>query len=102
MNRSYPTKSLPSVNDLIEEYFRSCELTEQCNQLRERLRTDLNQELNKIDARLKMAEQHVLPGNDIHLQKKLGDLILANLTEINIGSRACLKQKICSETAEKS
>lgn len=79
------TKSLPSVNDLIEEYFRSCELTEQCNQLRERLRTDLNQELNKIDARLKMAEQHVLPGNDIHLQKKLGDLILANLTEIKAG-----------------
>ena len=80
-----PTKSLPSVNDLIEEYFRSCELTEQCNQLRERLRTDLNQELNKIDARLKMAEQHVLPGNDIHLQKKLGDLILANLTDIKAG-----------------
>lgn len=79
------TKSLPSVNDLIEEYFRSCELTEQCNQLRERLRTDLNQELSKIDARLKMAEQHVLPGNDIHLQKKLGDLILANLTEIKAG-----------------
>jgi predicted ribosome quality control (RQC) complex YloA/Tae2 family protein len=79
------TKSLPSVNDLIEEYFRSCELTEQCNQLRERLRTDLNQELNKIDARLKMAQQHVLPGNDIHLQKKLGDLILANLTEIKAG-----------------
>lgn len=79
------TKSHPSVNDLIEEYFRSCELTEQCNQLRERLRTDLNQELSKIDARLKMAEQHVLPGNDIHLQKKLGDLILANLTEIKAG-----------------
>ncbi|MFA7338307.1 MAG: NFACT family protein [Candidatus Obscuribacterales bacterium] len=84
-DQAITTKSLPSVNDLIEEYFRSCELTEQCNQLRERLRTDLNQELNKIDARLKMAEQHVLPGNDIHLQKKLGDLILANLTEIKAG-----------------
>ncbi len=80
-----PTKSLPSVNDLIEEYFRSCELTEQANQLRERLRADLAQELAKIDARMKMAEQHVLPGADVHLQKKLGDLILANLTEIKPG-----------------
>ncbi len=80
-----PIKSLPSVNDLIEEYFRSCELTEQANQLRERLRADLAQELAKIDARMKMAEQHVLPGADVHLQKKLGDLILANLTDIKPG-----------------
>ncbi len=95
-----PTKSLPSVNDLIEEYFRSCELTEQCNQLRERLRTDLNQELNKIDARLKMAEQHVLPGNDIHLQKKLGDLILANLTEIKIGQELLEAEDLFGNTGK--
>ncbi len=80
-----PIKSLPSVNDLIEEYFRACELTEQANQLRERLRADLSLELSKIDARMRMAEQHVLPGADVHLQKKLGDLILANLTEIKPG-----------------
>jgi len=95
-----PTKSLPSVNDLIEEYFRSCELTEQCNQLRERLRTDLNQELNKIDARLKMAEQHVLPGNDIHLQKKLGDLILANLTEIKSGQELLEAEDLFGNTGK--
>jgi predicted ribosome quality control (RQC) complex YloA/Tae2 family protein len=96
------TKSLPSVNDLIEEYFRSCELTEQCNQLRERLRTDLNQELNKIDARLKMAEQHVLPGNDIHLQKKLGDLILANLTEIKAGQELLEAEDLFGNTGKVS
>jgi len=94
------TKSLPSVNDLIEEYFRSCELTEQCNQLRERLRTDLNQELNKIDARLKMAEQHVLPSNDIHLQKKLGDLILANLTEIKAGQELLETEDLFENTGK--
>jgi predicted ribosome quality control (RQC) complex YloA/Tae2 family protein len=80
-----PTKVLPSVNDLIEEYFRSCELVEQCNQLRERLKSDLAQELTKVESRMKMAEQHVLPGNDIHKQKKLGDLILANLHDIGPG-----------------
>ncbi|CAN5245193.1 NFACT RNA binding domain-containing protein [soil metagenome] len=95
-----PTKSLPSVNDLIEEYFRSCELTEQCNQLRERLRTDLNQELSKIDARLKMAEQHVLPGNDIHFQKKLGDLILANLTDIKIGQELLEAEDLFGNTGK--
>lgn len=81
-------KSFPSVNDLVEEYFRSCELLEQCNQLRERLRADLSQELNKVDARVKMAEQHVLPGDDLEKMKRCGDLILANLTEIKSGQEA--------------
>lgn len=95
-----PTKALPSVNDLIEEYFRSCELVEQCNQLRERLKSDLAQELAKIDARMKMAEQHVLPGNDIHKQKKLGDLILAHLHEIGPGQEVLEVEDLYGETSE--
>jgi predicted ribosome quality control (RQC) complex YloA/Tae2 family protein len=84
-DKSVAAKTFPSVNDLVEEYFRSCELLEQCNQLRERLKTDLTQELVKVESRVKMAEQHVLPGDDIHRMKRLGDLILANLTAIKAG-----------------
>lgn len=79
------SKGFPSVNDLIEEYFRSCELNEQCNQLRERLKAELTQELAKIDARVKMASAHVQGDDDISKLKKYGDLILANLADIKPG-----------------
>jgi len=79
------TKTFPSVNDLIEEYFRSCEINEQCNQLRERLKAEISQELGKIDARVKMASAHVQGDEAIGNLKKYGDLILAHLTEITIG-----------------
>jgi len=79
------TKTFPSVNDLIEEYFRSCEINEQCNQLRERLKAEISQELGKIDARVKMASAHVQGDEEIGNLKKYGDLILAHLTEIESG-----------------
>ncbi len=86
-NRPALTKSFPSVNDLIEEYFRSCEINEQCNQLRERLKAELTQELAKIDSRVKMASIHVQGDDDISNLKKYGDLILAKLAEIKPGQK---------------
>ena len=79
------TKSFLSVNDMVEEYFRSCEINEQCNQLRERLKAELSQEFNKVDSRVKMASTHVQSEQDISNLKKFGDLILAHLTEIELG-----------------
>jgi len=93
------TKSFPSVNDLIEEYFRSCEINEQCNQLRERLKAELSQELAKIDARVKMASTHVQGDDDIANLKKYGDLILAHLTEIKPGQKLLETEDIFADGA---
>ncbi|MBS1991626.1 MAG: NFACT family protein [Cyanobacteria bacterium SZAS LIN-3] len=90
-------KSFPSVNDLIEEYFRSCEISEQCNQLRERLKAEISQELTKIDARVKMASAHVQGDQEIGNLKKYGDLILAHLTEIETGQEVFETDDIFAE-----
>jgi predicted ribosome quality control (RQC) complex YloA/Tae2 family protein len=92
-------KTFPSVNDLIEEYFRSCELNEQCNQLRERLKAELTQELAKIDARVKMASAHVQGDDDISNLKKFGDLILANLADIKAGQELLETADIFDQSA---
>ncbi|MBU6450443.1 MAG: NFACT family protein [Cyanobacteria bacterium REEB67] len=89
-------KTFPSVNDLIEEYFRTCEIAEQCNQLRERLRAELTQELAKIDARVKMASAHVQGDEQIGNTKKWGDLILAHLTSIAPGQEVLEVEDIFS------
>ncbi|MBK9770531.1 MAG: NFACT family protein [Candidatus Obscuribacter sp.] len=80
-----PTKTFPSVNDLIEEYFRSCEQAEQVSQLRDRLKADLVVEINKLESRIKTASEHVLTADGIDRLKHCGDLILANLTAIKPG-----------------
>jgi predicted ribosome quality control (RQC) complex YloA/Tae2 family protein len=94
------SKTFPSVNDLIEEYFRTCEITEQCNQLRERLRAELSQELAKIDARVKMASAHVQGDEQIGNTKKWGDLILAHLTSIAPGQEVLEVEDIFSAQAD--
>ena len=91
-------KNLPSVNDLIEVYFRSCEINEQCNQLRERLKTELSQEFAKIDARVKMASAHVQGDDEIGNLKKYGDLILAHLKEIEAGQELLEVEDIFTTT----
>lgn len=78
-------KQLPSVNDLIEEYFRSCEAKEQFTQLKERLRTDLRQESDKIESRITQASQHIENTEDLARLKQFGDLILSNIASIKPG-----------------
>lgn len=78
-------KHLPSVNDMIEEYFRSCEAKEQFTQLRERLRTDLRQETDKIESRISQASQHIENTEDLARLKQCGDLILSNTALIQPG-----------------
>ncbi len=78
-------KQLPSVNDMIEEYFRSCEAKEQFTQLRERLRTDLRQESDKIESRITQASQHIENTEDLARLKQCGDLILSNIASIQPG-----------------
>lgn len=90
----------PSVNDLIEEYFRACEMQEQLNQLREKLKGDLAQELSKLDSRVKTASEHVLGPKEIDNLKRSGDLILANLTRIKTGQAVLETQNIFDGTEE--
>lgn len=78
-------KQLPTVNDMIEEYFRSCEAKEQFTQLRERLRTDLRQETDKIKTRITQASQHIENTEDLARLKQCGDLILSNIASIQPG-----------------
>ncbi len=87
-------KTFPSVNDLIEEYFRTCEHNEQVNQLRERLKADLSLELGKLESRIKTASEHVQSPEDIDSLKRSGDLILANLTSISAGQEVLLTENI--------
>ncbi len=93
-------KYFPSVNDLIEEYFRACEMQEQLNQLREKLKNDLAQELSKLDSRVKTASEHVLGTKEIDNLKRSGDLILANLTSIKAGQAVLETQNIFDGTEE--
>lgn len=90
------SKSFPSVNDLIEEYFRACELQEQLNQLRDRLKADLNLELQKLESRIKMASEHVLSPTDIDQLKHFGDLILANTHSISAGQELLVTDDLFS------
>ena len=87
-------KTFPSVNDLIEEYFRTCEHNEQVNQLRERLKADLSLELSKLESRVKTASEHVQSPEEIDSLKRSGDLILANLTSISAGQEVLLTENI--------
>jgi predicted ribosome quality control (RQC) complex YloA/Tae2 family protein len=75
----------PSANDMVDEYYRSVESREQFQQLRERLRSELKNETEKLENRITAASQHVTAQEDLDQLKRSGDLILAHLNEIRPG-----------------
>jgi predicted ribosome quality control (RQC) complex YloA/Tae2 family protein len=75
----------PSVNDMIEEYFRLLEAREQFHQLRERLRSEIKTETEKIQTRLGAAAEQLGATDDPTDFKKRGDLVLAHVNEISAG-----------------
>ncbi len=78
-------KQFPAVNDMVEEYFRLIETREQFHQLRERLRSEIKSETEKIQTRLGAADTHLVESESPLEFKKRGDLVLAHLNEIGPG-----------------
>ncbi len=78
-------KSFPTANDMVDDYYRAVESREQFQQLRERLRSELKNETEKLESRITAASQHVTPTEDLEQLKRSGDLILAHLNEIKPG-----------------
>ncbi|MBS1999925.1 MAG: NFACT family protein [Candidatus Obscuribacterales bacterium] len=78
-------RPFPSANDMVDEYYKSVENREQFQQLRERLRSELKNEIEKLENRISAASQHVTAAEDLDQLKRSGDLILAHLNEIKPG-----------------
>jgi predicted ribosome quality control (RQC) complex YloA/Tae2 family protein len=78
-------KQFPAANDMVEEYFRLIETREQFHQLRERLRSEIKSETEKIQSRLGAADTHLVESESPLEFKKRGDLVLAHLNEIGPG-----------------
>jgi predicted ribosome quality control (RQC) complex YloA/Tae2 family protein len=78
-------RQFPAANDMVEEYFRLIETREQFHQLRERLRSEIKSETDKIQTRMGAADVHLVEAESPLEFKKRGDLVLAHLNEIEPG-----------------
>lgn len=78
-------KKFPSVNDMVEQYFRSLEAREQFIQLREKIKSEVAAESNKLDTRKQVAAGHLSAEGEIERLKQSGDTILSNLHQIKMG-----------------
>ena len=75
----------PAVNDMIEHYFRTLQLREQMQQLKDRIKSELKSEAEKLESRLAAATKQLNSTADLHTLKKYGDLILVNATSVTPG-----------------
>ncbi len=78
-------QSYPTVNELVENYFRSLEAREHYMQLREKIKSEINAEATKLEARKSIASSHLSDGEELEKLKTTGDMILSNLHEIQPG-----------------
>ncbi|HEY9778462.1 MAG TPA: NFACT RNA binding domain-containing protein [Planktothrix sp.] len=85
MDESPEWKKFPSANDMVDEYYSLVEAREQFNQLRERLRSELRGESEKLTVRISAASAQIGNGGSLEQLKRNGDLVLANLNRIEPG-----------------
>lgn len=78
-------KQHSTVNEMVDDYFRTLQLREQMQQLRDRIRSELRSESDKVEGRLAAAEKQLESQLDVQDLKKCGDLILANVGNIQAG-----------------
>jgi predicted ribosome quality control (RQC) complex YloA/Tae2 family protein len=78
-------KPLPTVNDLVDEYYRTLSATETYNQTRERMLSESRSEVTKAEARLKAASDLISMSSEVDQAKAYGDLILAHVQDIQSG-----------------
>ena len=94
-------KQFPAVNDMVEEYFRLIEAREQFHQLRERLRSEIKIESDKLQTRLNAADLHLVDTQNPIDFKKKGDLVLAHLNDIAPGQQTLICDDLYSDTDQK-
>jgi predicted ribosome quality control (RQC) complex YloA/Tae2 family protein len=75
----------PAVNDMIESYFRTLQLREQMQQLKDRIRSELKTEIDKLENRLAAAAKQLESTEDLERLKRFGDLILVNAGSVQPG-----------------
>ena len=78
-------KNYPTVNDLVDAYFRGVQLRTEIQQLKDRIRTELKSEQEKLQARLDAANKLLDGAKDHDRFKKFGDMILTHAAEISSG-----------------
>lgn len=78
-------KSFPSVNDLVDAYFRGVQQRTEMQQLKDRIRSELKTEQEKLESRLNSADKVLETSNNHDRYKQYGDMILAHVAEINAG-----------------
>lgn len=78
-------KIFPTVNDLVDAYFRGVQLRSEIQQLKDRIRTELKSEQEKLQARFEAASKLLDGAKDHTRYKKYGDMILAHAGEIQSG-----------------
>jgi predicted ribosome quality control (RQC) complex YloA/Tae2 family protein len=83
-------KRFPAANDMVEDYFRALHAREQVQRLRDRIRSDLKLELDKLDSRFAAASKQLETAQNEQQLKHFGDLILANITAIGSGQAELL------------
>ncbi len=78
-------KKYPTVNDMIENYFRSLEARELFVQLREKIKAEITAESSKLETRKQVASGHLSADSEIDRLKQSGDHILTALHSIQPG-----------------
>jgi predicted ribosome quality control (RQC) complex YloA/Tae2 family protein len=78
-------QSFPAVNDMVESYFRTLQVREQIQQLKDRIRSELKSETEKLDNRLAAAMKQLDNTGDLAELKKFGDLVLVNASSLEPG-----------------
>lgn len=75
----------PAVNDMIETYFRTLQMREQMQQLKDRIRSELKTETEKVENRLTAAKKQLQTTSELEQFKKFGDYVLMNAAQMTPG-----------------
>lgn len=78
-------KVFPSSNDMVDAYFKGVQLRTEIQQLKDRIRSELRTEQEKLQNRLDAAKKLLEGAKDHQRYKKFGDTILAHINEISPG-----------------
>lgn len=78
-------KEFPTSNDMIEGYFKGVQLRTEIQQLKDRIRSELKTENDKLQQRMELAKKLLGESENHDRYKKFGDTILAHLNEIKPG-----------------
>lgn len=86
-------RAFPSVNDMLDEYFRALAKKERFQQLRDRLNSELRSQGERLESRRAAALEQLEAVGKLSQYKNFGDFILSHLSEIASGQ----KELICQD-----